>query len=59
MQPLSRNALARMVASHLPNEGFVNLGIGAPTQVGDYLPAEFRGDAAQRERCAQRRTQAS
>lgn len=40
MQPLSRNALARMVASHLPKEGFVNLGIGMPTQVGDYLPAD-------------------
>ncbi|WP_092262364.1 3-oxoacid CoA-transferase subunit B [Bradyrhizobium sp. Rc3b] len=39
MKPLSRDALARMVALHLPNEGFVNLGIGAPTQVADYLPS--------------------
>ncbi|MBW5433688.1 3-oxoacid CoA-transferase subunit B [Bradyrhizobium canariense] len=39
MTPLSRDALARMVALHLPAEGFVNLGIGAPTHVADYLPA--------------------
>ncbi|WNV11711.1 3-oxoacid CoA-transferase subunit B [Tardiphaga sp. 709] len=40
MTPLSRDALARMVALHLPSEGFVNLGIGAPTHVADFLPAE-------------------
>lgn len=40
MKPLSRDALARMVALHLPEEGFVNLGIGAPTQVADYLSPE-------------------
>ena len=40
MKPLSRDALARMVALHLPDEGFVNLGIGAPTHVADYLPAD-------------------
>lgn len=39
MKPLSRDALARMVALHLPTEGFVNLGIGAPTYVADHLPA--------------------
>ncbi|WP_234685989.1 3-oxoacid CoA-transferase subunit B [Bradyrhizobium monzae] len=39
MRPLSRDALARMVALHLPDEGFVNLGIGAPTHVADYLPS--------------------
>lgn len=38
MKPLSRNALARLVALHLPAQGFVNLGIGAPTQIGDFLP---------------------
>lgn len=38
MKPLVRDALARMVAFHLPNEGFVNLGIGVPTQVADHLP---------------------
>jgi len=40
MKPLSRDALARMVALHLPDEGFVNLGIGAPTHVADYLPLD-------------------
>lgn len=40
MKPLSRDALARMVALHLPAEGFVNLGIGAPTHVADYLPLD-------------------
>src|SRR5260221_9189497 len=40
MTPLSRDALARMVALHLPDDGFVNLGIGAPTHVADFLPAE-------------------
>jgi 3-oxoadipate CoA-transferase beta subunit len=29
-----------MVALHLPSEGFVNLGIGAPTHVADFLPIE-------------------
>jgi 3-oxoadipate CoA-transferase beta subunit len=40
MKPLSRDALARMVALHLPGEGFVNLGIGAPTHVADFLPLD-------------------
>jgi 3-oxoadipate CoA-transferase, beta subunit len=40
MKPLTRDALARMVALHLPNEGFVNLGIGAPTYVADHLPSD-------------------
>ena len=40
MKPLTRDALARMVALHLPDEGFVNLGIGAPTHVGDFLPSD-------------------
>jgi 3-oxoadipate CoA-transferase beta subunit len=40
MNPLSRDALARMVALHLPTEGFVNLGIGAPTQVANFLPPD-------------------
>ncbi|SIS69094.1 3-oxoacid CoA-transferase subunit B [Paracoccus saliphilus] len=39
MTPLSRNALARMVANHLPSESFVNLGIGAPTMVANALDA--------------------
>lgn len=39
MNALSRSSLARLVANHLPSSGFVNLGIGAPTQISDYLPA--------------------
>lgn len=39
MKTLSRSSLARMVALHLPSSGFVNLGIGAPTAVADYLPS--------------------
>lgn len=38
MKTLSRIELAKLVASHLPECGFVNLGIGAPTHVADYLP---------------------
>lgn len=37
MNTLSRTELAQVVASHLPNNSFVNLGIGAPTTVGDYV----------------------
>ena len=40
MKGLSRPDLARMVASQLPPNSFVNLGIGAPTHVADYVPAE-------------------
>ncbi|WP_312524999.1 3-oxoacid CoA-transferase subunit B [Comamonas sp.] len=40
MNALSRSDLARLVANHLPKSGFVNLGIGAPTQIGDFLPAD-------------------
>jgi 3-oxoadipate CoA-transferase beta subunit len=39
MASLSRTALARLVAAHLPQQGFVNLGIGAPSQVADHLAA--------------------
>ncbi|WP_213775817.1 3-oxoacid CoA-transferase subunit B [Bradyrhizobium sp. dw_78] len=37
MSSLSRDALARLVAAHLPQQGFVNLGIGAPSHVADHL----------------------
>lgn len=40
MKTLSRSNLARLVAGHLPTSGFVNLGIGAPTHVADFLPAD-------------------
>jgi len=39
VNPLSRTQLAQVVASHLPQNSFVNLGIGAPTLVGDFVPA--------------------
>lgn len=40
MKPLSRTELAAVVAAHLPKNSFVNLGIGAPTEVGNFLPPE-------------------
>ncbi|TDH59355.1 3-oxoacid CoA-transferase subunit B [Dankookia rubra] len=40
MTPLSRQALASLVASQLPAGGFVNLGIGAPTQVANFVRPE-------------------
>jgi 3-oxoadipate CoA-transferase beta subunit len=40
MTPLHRDALARLVASQLPRDAFVNLGIGAPTRIADFVPAE-------------------
>lgn len=40
MNQLSRSNLARLVASQLPHDSFVNLGIGAPTQIADYLSPE-------------------
>jgi 3-oxoadipate CoA-transferase, beta subunit len=39
MMGLRRQALARLVASQLPRDSFVNLGIGAPTLIGDHMPA--------------------
>lgn len=40
MNALSRSNLSQLVANHLPKNGFVNLGIGAPTQVADFLPQD-------------------
>ena len=40
MKGLKRQDLARMVASQLPRDSFVNLGIGAPTHVADYMAAD-------------------
>src|SRR5258708_14870448 len=39
-QPLDRNALAARVAQNIPEGWFVNLGIGIPTLVGNYVPPE-------------------
>lgn len=37
---LSRDALAERVARDIPEGAYVNLGIGAPTRVANYLPAD-------------------
>jgi 3-oxoadipate CoA-transferase beta subunit len=36
---ISRNDLAALIANDIPEGSYVNLGIGAPTLVADYLPA--------------------
>lgn len=40
MQPMSRTAMAARVARDIPEGAYVNLGIGLPTKVADFLPAE-------------------
>jgi 3-oxoadipate CoA-transferase beta subunit len=40
MHRLSREAIAQRVARDIPDGAYVNLGIGAPTLVGNYLPRE-------------------
>ncbi|MDO5058113.1 MAG: 3-oxoacid CoA-transferase subunit B [Lautropia sp.] len=40
MRRLSREDLARRVARDIPEGAYVNLGIGAPTRVANYLPAD-------------------
>ena len=39
-QPRTRNEMAARVARDIPEGWFVNLGIGAPLQVADHVPAE-------------------
>src|SRR5690606_17176851 len=36
---ISREQLAQRIAADIPEGSYVNLGIGAPTLVADYLPA--------------------
>jgi 3-oxoadipate CoA-transferase beta subunit len=38
MKRLSRDAIAARVARDIPEGAYVNLGIGAPTRVADFLP---------------------
>ena len=38
--PLSRDEMAEIVARDIPPGSFVNLGIGQPTKVADFLPAD-------------------
>jgi 3-oxoadipate CoA-transferase, beta subunit len=39
-RPLTRNEMAARVARDIPEGWYVNLGIGAPLQVADHVPAE-------------------
>lgn len=39
-KPLSRRQMAWRAAQSMPDRGYVNLGIGVPTLVADYLPSE-------------------
>jgi len=39
-RPLTRTEMAARVARDIPEGWYVNLGIGAPLQVADYVPAE-------------------
>jgi 3-oxoadipate CoA-transferase beta subunit len=39
-QPLTRRQIAERLASDIPEGWYVNLGIGAPLQVADYVPVE-------------------
>ena len=39
-ETLTKDQIARMIADDIPTGAFVNLGIGQPTKVSDYLPAD-------------------
>ncbi len=39
-KPLSRTEISYLVAHDFPDGSVVNLGIGMPTQVADYLPKD-------------------
>lgn len=39
--PLTRDEIARRAAQEVPRGGFVNLGLGIPTLVSNYIPKEY------------------
>ncbi|MDO6909360.1 3-oxoadipate CoA-transferase, partial [Acinetobacter baumannii] len=39
-QKLSRDQIAKRVAQDIPDGAYVNLGIGLPTKIASYLPAD-------------------
>jgi 3-oxoadipate CoA-transferase beta subunit len=40
LKPITRNEIAQKIASMIPEGGYVNLGIGMPTLVANYLPKD-------------------
>lgn len=40
MKPLTRNQIAARIARDIPEGAYVNLGIGAPTLIANFLPAD-------------------
>jgi 3-oxoadipate CoA-transferase beta subunit len=40
LKPITRNEIAQKIASMIPEGAYVNLGIGMPTLVANYLPKD-------------------
>lgn len=40
LKPITRNDMAAKIATYIPEGAYVNLGIGMPTMVANYLPAD-------------------
>ncbi len=52
MQKLTRDEMAQRVARDIPEGAYVNLGIGLPTRIANYLPADKEVFLQQRKRPA-------